>query len=136
MSRWVSKAPLVSATERLRPFFTVSTRIRTDVGSRGNGEGNDQELVDADVELLADDLQDVVEGDDRSGHQGEGIEAQSSQEDVACEEGVDPIPRPSPSRPEQAEVDTHFAAGHVPRRIWCPICAQAALDEDPHRRGP
>ena len=37
-------------------------------------------------------------------------------------------------RPTCAE-ERHFAAGHVPRRMWCPICARASLEEDPHQRG-
>ena len=32
-------------------------------------------------------------------------------------------------------IDKHFASGHVPRRLRCPICAEASLQEDPHRRG-
>ena len=42
--------------------------------------------------------------------------------------------REAPVRPEQPEVDRHFASGQVPRRLWCPICARASLEEDPHRR--
>ena len=36
--------------------------------------------------------------------------------------------------PDQAEVDRHRASGHVPRRMWCPACAQACIEKEPHSR--
>ena len=54
--------------------------------------------------------------------------------DEAGEQGPRPNLRAAPTRPDQEDVDRHYAAGHVPRRLWCPVCAHAALDEDPDRR--
>ena len=35
---------------------------------------------------------------------------------------------------DQEEVDRHRAAGHATRRMWCPSCAQASIEEDDHAR--
>ena len=55
-------------------------------------------------------------------------------DDEDGEEGIEAAIRGAPVRPEQPEVDRHFASGHVPRRLCCPICARASLEEDPHSR--
>ena len=47
------------------------------------------------------------------------------------EEGAEPVLRHAPIKPDQEEVDRHYAT-HIPRRLWCPVCVQASLEEDPH----
>ena len=49
------------------------------------------------------------------------------------EEGAEPVLRNAPVKPDQEEVDRHYAT-HIPRRLWCPVCVQASLEEDPHFR--
>ena len=50
-----------------------------------------------------------------------------------AEEGQDPALRRAPAKPDPEEVEKHFAT-HIPRRMWCPICAQATMEEDQHFR--
>ena len=61
------------------------------------------------------------------GRQVEGPEG----EDGA--EGQDPRERKAPMKPSPEEVARHNLT-HIPRRMWCKICAEADLQEDPHKR--
>ena len=116
----------------VRPPFEHLKNDQVVVGAVGDGGGDEAgEGSDAEVELLAGDLQDVVgEGNEAAAGPVDG-DHQGHPDDG--EEGVDPVVRPAPTRPEQAEVVTHFAAGHVPRRLWCPICVAGRRPNDHHR---
>ena len=48
------------------------------------------------------------------------------------EQGPLPQLRTTPDQPSQDEIERHNAAGHIPRRLWCPVCCRASLEEDPH----
>ena len=39
-----------------------------------------------------------------------------------------------PALPNQEEVDKHFAANHVPFRLWCSHCVKGRADGNQHRR--
>ena len=58
----------------------------------------------------------------------------NQEEDREAEVG-EPVPLPnlrvSPIHPGQDEIDRHNASGHIPRRLWCPTCCRASLEEDP-----
>ena len=49
------------------------------------------------------------------------------------EQGQAPIERKAPAKPTQDVLNKHNLT-HIPRRMWCPICAKAMLGEDPHRK--
>ena len=49
------------------------------------------------------------------------------------QEGQEAVARRAPVKPSPEEVERHNLT-HIPRRMWCKICAEAALKEDPHRR--
>ena len=48
------------------------------------------------------------------------------------EEGQDPKGRNAPIKPSPEEVAKHNLT-HIPRRMWCKVCAEADIQEDPHR---
>ena len=39
---------------------------------------------------------------------------------------------PNPSDPTLAEKEAHWACGHLPARLWCPVCVKGRGKEDPH----
>ena len=47
------------------------------------------------------------------------------------EEGQDPKGRTAPAKPSPEEVARHNLT-HIPRRMWCKVCAEADIQEDPH----
>ena len=49
------------------------------------------------------------------------------------EEGQDPSERKAPMKPSPEEVSRHNLT-HIPRRMWCKVCAEADMQEDPHRK--
>ena len=94
----------------------------------GAVEGDQERETDADIERLAQDLDRDVEGEDQAEHRREaGGEPEDGSDG---EEGPEPVLRNAPTKPDQDEVDRHYTT-HVPRRLWCPICAEASLEEDP-----
>ena len=62
----------------------------------------------------------------------DGEREQAELEEEVGEQGPLPNLRPAPVRPDQQEVDRHYASGHVPRRFWCPACSQASMEDDFH----
>jgi hypothetical protein len=79
------------------------------------------------------------EGGDLQEPEPADVEAQAQaqnfdrdQEDEG-EQGQPPMERKAPVKPTQDAVNKHNLT-HIPRRMWCPICAKAMLEEDPHRR--
>jgi hypothetical protein len=49
------------------------------------------------------------------------------------EEGQDPSERKAPMKHSPEEVARHNLT-HIPRRMWCKVCAEADMQEDPHRK--
>ena len=85
-----------------------------------------------DLEDMSDDVAGGIEV-------GEGAEQDASDEVKRCQEvepeedaeGQDARVRRSPVKPTPEEVERHNAT-HIPRREWCSVCREAALQEDPH----
>ena len=48
-------------------------------------------------------------------------------------EGQVPMVRRAPVKPSPDEVDRHNTT-HIPRRAWCKVCVEAAIQEDPHHK--
>ena len=116
----------------IRPHTDINLGDQVVVGAVGGDQGDGHE-TDAEIEQLAEGLEDFIEGDDGGVGVHDGVAGAGSQEDSGGEEGLEPVVRNAPTKPDQSEIDRHFTT-HVPRRLWCPICAQATLEEDPHRR--
>ena len=72
------------------------------------------------------------EGQEEGANGGNG-DQEDEHEEEAGERGPLPRLRRAPAQPDQDEVDQHNASGHIPRRLWCPACVRASLEEDPHR---
>ena len=59
------------------------------------------------------------------------VEGRDEQKPEGEAEGQDPAVRRAPIKPSSEEVERHNTT-HIPRRMWCKVCAEAALQEDPH----
>ena len=73
------------------------------------------------------------EGQARSQREISGGPAAEVPDHGEGEEGKDPKGRNAPVKPSPEEVAKHNLT-HIPRRMWCKVCAEADIQEDPHRR--
>ena len=75
-------------------------------------------------------FEDVAEGMQEEVDESREVEGPEGE---VGEEGQDPKERRAPMKPSPEEVAKHNLT-HIPRRMWCKICAEADLQEDPHRK--
>ena len=111
----------------IRPQPTTANPNNIGLGRLGAVEGHVSEG----------DLEDLV----AAGELGDGVgelqeeimesrDAEGPVEDGG-EKGQDPKGRTAPAKPSPEEVARHNLT-HIPRRMWCKICAEADIQEDPH----
>ena len=103
------------------PPGSTSAIVETQLGGLGAvGDGDDDDL-----DAVVDQIFQKEEDQERGGVVEEGIEKSDE------EEGQPPNVRNAPRKPSQEEVDQHNVT-HIPRRMWCRVCAEAAIQEDLH----
>ena len=94
---------------------------------RPSGYWQPQEKYD-DNEIMANDE------DDEKKQEDEFWKMAGEEQEGGAVEGRSPKALATPSKPSQAEVEAHDAAGHVPFRSWCPHCVRGRGIDTPHRK--
>ena len=113
----------------ISPQSHSNTDLPSGPGRVGAVEGQDDE----------EDFDDLVASgafeDDAEGMQeeiSESRDVKGPREDDR-EEGQDPRERKAPMKPSPEDVARHNLT-HIPRRMWCKVCAEADMQEDPHKK--
>ena len=110
------QAPLADEREGIIPEPAIETTTgQVVVGAVDGGPESDED----DGELLEFSDDDGVEHGQAGESSGIGAGSGGAPED---EEGAEPVLRNAPIKPDQEEVDRHYAT-HIPRRVWCRVCA-------------
>ena len=125
----------------IRPQECNRNRDQFVVGGVGAEEPDDEEFPEEDFPNVDEEEFDEMvaagafENEEEKGDQ----EVEESHQVEAVEEdgneGQDPSVKKAQIKPTKDEVEKHNLT-YIPRRMWCKICAEAAIQEDPHRRNP